>query len=445
MQSPDEANGQPEQARTLEAIRRRQNDRKTAVVPTEYARAPTYRNPPGATALKILHAMIDHAGASIDDHTTWHEMPLRNVIGTANLRHLGAQDADEHLSELNALQLSYWLFDVQRRKTIVSRGVVVERAEIHLPEDRGNEAVTIRWRFGSIFTEIARSSHFYTLLANNVIWSLRSRYAIALFHHISGLSGQRHRSVRFTVPELRDVLGVVPKKLQRFKDLNARALKPALDQINACEYARWTLKATIHKRARKVHAVEISWTPRKEEAQQELVLDDDEQASTATPATAKPPPFPADGRIVGTAWGQAARAHAPGHDPDRVGHDFARWIRNKGGRLDAPEITASFETFAKGYDAVQGRNQPAPADWDGPAERTRSPYSDFPRNGLIRDTVFAGLVATHAPAVDPDTIGQAFAERLRGVGVPFEAPDTVSHEEDFARFCQAWPHDRTPA
>ena len=445
MKSTDEASGQPRQPRTLEAIRRRQNDRANAIVPTEYARAPTYRNPPGATALKILHAMIDHAGASIDDHTTWHEMPLRSVIGVANLRHLSAQDADEHLSELNALQLSYWVFDVQRRKTIVSRGVVVERAEIHIPEDRASEAVIIRWRFGSIFTEIARSSHFYTLLANNVIWSLRSRYAIALFHHISGLSGQRNRSVRLTIPELRDVLGVVPKKLQSFKDLNARALKPAIDQINDCEYARWTLNATIHKRARKVHAVEIAWTPRNAEAQQEFVLDDEEQVAAATPQPAEPPPFPADGRIADTAWGQAARAHAPGHDPDRVGHDFSRWIRNKGGRLDAPEITASFETFAKGYDAVQGRNQPAPAGWDGPAERERSPYSDFPRNGMIRDTVFAGLLATHAPAADQDTIGKGFAERLRRVGVPFETPDAVSHEEDFASFCQAWQRDRTPA
>ena len=139
--------------------------------------------------------------------------------------------------------------------------------------------------------------------------------------------------------------------------------------------------------------------------------------------------------------GQAARAHAPGHDPDRVGHDFARWIRNKGGRLDAPEITASFETFAKGYDAVQGRSQQAPVGWDGPAERERSPYSDFPR---IRDTLFAGLVSTHAPAADPDTIGQAFAVHLRGVGVPFELPDAVSHEEDVVSFCQTWQRARTP-
>ena len=421
---------------TLEIARRREKDPDTTVVPTEYARAPTYQNPPGATALKVLHAMIDHAGAAIDDHTTWHEMSLRNVIDTAQLRHLSAEEADEHLGELNALQLSYWVFDVQRRSTIVSRGVVVERAEIHIPEDRANQAVVVRWRFGSIFTEIARSSHFWTLLQNNVIWTLRSRYAIALFHHISACSGQRIRTVQLTIPELRDVLGVIPKRLSTFKDLNSRALKPAIDQINACEYGRWTLSVEVSKRNRKVHTVDISWAPRKPDPQGELPLNGAADATTAETHAA--PAFPANGQITDTAWEQTARVHAPGHAPDRIGRDFARWIQNKGTKLDAPAITASFETFAKGYDAVQRRQQPPQTGWDGRDEQERSAYSDFPADGKIRNTSFEKLAAAHAPGADPNAVGEAFAQRLRTTGVPFATPHSVSHEDDFVDFCKDW-------
>ena len=413
--------------RTIDIVRDRKQDRLTTVVPTEYARAPTYRNPPGAAALKILHALIEEAGESIAEPLAWHEMPLKKAINETKIRHLTAKDADHHLSELKDVQLSFWVFDVRNGKTIVSRGGVIDRAEIHIPRDR-TEPVTIRWIFGSMFTEIARTSNFYTLIDNNVVWSLRSRYAIALWQHLSALSGQRKRKARFTIQELRDVLGVPEGRLKTFSTFNKRALTRAINDINGCEYSRWDVQATAIKVHRKVTAIDISWQLRQPEKGQQLLDLRDDPDTLAV--------FPADGTVRGTAWEPVARKGAPESDPDQVGRDFARWIRNKNGRLAAPNIARSFRTFANGYESFRhptGVAAPEPT-------AGHSPLCSFPSDGKIRDTPFEQLAATHTPAgTDPDTIGRAYARRQGALSPALlNRPPHATHEADFIAFCRKW-------
>ena len=63
--------------RTADAADRYASAPNRTAVPTEYARAPTLENPAGATALKILYAMVDHAGPAIGrELNAWHEMPF---------------------------------------------------------------------------------------------------------------------------------------------------------------------------------------------------------------------------------------------------------------------------------------------------------------------------------------------------------------------------------
>ena len=367
-------------AKTLEAIRRTERNPDTTAVPTEYARAPTYKNPPGALALKILHAMINHAGVAIDDDTTWHEMSLRDAIREIAIGHLTTDEADAQLTEITGLQLSYWLYDVRSRETVVSRGVVVQHAEIRLPDEQDRRPVRIRWRFGSIFAQIARTSDFYTLLENKIIWGLRSRYAIALYQHISALSGQRNRSVTYTIDELRAVLGVLPHRLLAYKDLNTRAIKPAIEQINACTAARWRLTVELHKRRRSVRSVTIAWEPREEETQPELAFDapaapdsDATDTSASGPPPARAPAFPGAGSIKDTAWGEIAVELVQGYDADTVADDYRTWCRSSGIPLDKRGGKRRFRTFCAGYADNQSKPRKKPgkqADYgyDGPSQ-----------------------------------------------------------------------------
>ena len=369
-------------ARTLDVIRRSERDENTTVVPTEYARAPTYKNPPGAVALKILHAMIDHAAAAIDDDTHWHEMPLHDVIRKTDIGHLTAQEADHQLDEIVSLHLSYWRYDVQSRDTVVERGVVVQHAKIRLPDDRENRPVSVLWRFGSIFADIARTSDFYTLLDNNVIWTLRSRYAIALYQHITALSGQRKRSMTYTIDELRNVLGVLPNRLMAYKDLNTRAIKPAIEQINDCPAARWRLALTTQKRRRTIQDVTITWEPKEALIQPELPLEPATEsapdAAADTHAGTRRPPrssaFPATVSIKETRWGAIARELANGYDVEKVADDYRAWCGSSGIPLDKRGSERRFRTFCAGYAENQSkprakRNGQAEYGYDGPSQQ----------------------------------------------------------------------------
>ena len=429
----DRASQRASRNRTLQIdiVHDRQQDRSTTVLPTEYARAPTYRNPPGAAALKILHALIKQAGERIGEPLAWHEMPLRQAVSESKIRHLTAEEADRHLTELKDVQLSYWIFDVRHRKTIVARGGVIDRAEIHIPKDR-SQPVLIRWVFGSMFVDIARSSNFYTLIDNNAVWSFGSRYTISLFQYISALSGQRKRRARFTIAELRDMLGVSTGRLQRFPDLKARALNRAVSEINACEYSRWTVAAETIRVHRHPVAVEISWQLRQpREGQRLLDLHDDPETLAV---------FPSDGTVRGTAWEPVARKGAPASDPDDVGRDFARWIRKKKGQLAAPNIAKSFRTFASGYESFH-RQASGPAPEQG---TDRSPLCSFPADGRIRGTTFEAIATRHAPTgSDPDSIGEAYARQQSALSPSLlNRPAGVSHEAEFTAFCQEWQNVR---
>ena len=445
-------------ARALDAIRRSGKMDGTTAVPTGYARAPTYKNPPGAVPLKILHAMIDHAGSDIQDDSVWHEMLLRDAIQKTSIHHISAEQADQYLDELEALRLSFWRYDVQTKSTVIERGVVVQHAKVHLPD--GNKAqATIRLRFGSIFCELARTSDFYTLLQNNVIWALRSRYAIALYQHISALSGQRYPKVIYTIDELRNVLGVIEGRLRTYKDLHSRAIKPAVDQVNSCPTVPWRVSYKAMRRGRAIHKVVLEWKPKEVNAQEAFPFDldaaDDAKAVAqrsleASPRTngvrqlgRQPDTFPEEGSIAATRWEAIATEHAKPYDADRVANDYRTWCENAGIPLDKRGGAQRFTTFCAGYAENQSKSGAKKRNGAGPTFReireNDAPFGRFPESGNIQGTEFEALAAEHAPGEDPDSIGRDYADRLRRIGLRFVPPHGITHEDDFVKFCRQTP------
>lgn len=188
-----------------------------------------------------------------------------------------------------------------------------------------------------------------------------------------------------------------------------------------------------------VSAIRISWTPTKRSPQQALDLSADPFAR-----------FPQSGRIAGTPWELIVREQAPGKDPDFVGAEYASWcIRNKIPLGDAG-IKSRFTTFCGGMDnppASRGKRATHESWETDPEAHEISPYSEFPRNGLISNTVFADLVGEHAAAgSDPDEIGPAYVEYLNILSPKLlERPRGIPHESDFTEFCKGWTPARPAA
>lgn len=82
-----------------------------------------------------------------------------------------------------------------------------------------------------------------------------------LFQHITSLINLQFINEKtFSIPELRALLGVTEGKLEAFGHLNARAIQPAIEEIN--HLSRFTLKATPKKIGRTVVGITISWAQR---------------------------------------------------------------------------------------------------------------------------------------------------------------------------------------
>lgn len=103
------------------------------------------------------------------------------------------------------------------------------------------------------------------------MFHLRGRYSVLLFQIIVNLPDPEHVTHRnFTIPELRNFLGIEKGKLTGFSQINRSAIQPALAQIN--QISRFTLTATGEKIGRTVVTVEIAWElkPDPTEAKREL-------------------------------------------------------------------------------------------------------------------------------------------------------------------------------
>ena len=428
--------------KTIRATRRNR-DPDQVVVPTEYARAPTYENPPSATALKLLFEMIAHAGPAIDNPDTWHEMPMAMIRPLRGFRHLTAELLDAHLGELVTYQVRYWIYDTTTQTTDMLRGGVIREGSTRVPGNAGLKPIgaprSIRWQFGRMFCEIAHTSDFWTMIDRTVIRTFKSRYSIALYQHICARRGLRKRSISLTPEELRAMLGVKPKRLTAFKDLHAQAVKPAVAEIAA--HSPFTVTTKLHKRHRAVETVDFTW-------------DDDklQPSPTVTPTmeATQPPPtppadaFPATGSIAGTHWAVTARELARNHEPDRLADDYREWHQRDDIPFDKSGTRKRWKSFCREYEKRQSHPRRQPArdhGYDQLPVGAISAFHAFPETGVIRNTAFEALATEYAPNTDPDTIGTAYRDRQQQTGAPLKPRSAaITHEQDFIVFCREWPN-----
>ena len=330
---------------TIKVIADRADDESVTVVPQE-TNAPELRveNPPGVLGLKLLHLMHAEAGVSLAEDIE-HRLPQAEVRRLAGIRNLSRREIRRVLKEIVALQISYERFDADGHGE-VRIGVMVQEAQARI--DAGGVA-EIAWRFGSLFRACAAWSDRWALIDRSTLFRMRSRYAIALFEHLSGLSWRTYRSERLEVEELRRVLGVPEGRLRSFADLRVRALDPAVREIT--ELSRFDVDYELRRSGRRggpIAGITLRWDLKQEvkPAQSELELPPPANTGNRTR-------FPRDGRVRwDDYWEPLARDHGQGRDVDRLGENFVGFCERRGIPLDAKTITRAFIGFCRAQDPV---------------------------------------------------------------------------------------------
>lgn len=117
---------------------------------------------------------------------------------------------------------------------------------------------TFTYTFDRRLVELLADSKVFGKLDIQTMMAFSTRYALALYEAIARRSRlQFVFSEIFSLEAFRDILGVGNGKLTSFSNLNNRAIRPAVSEVNA--YATFGVKIIPQKTGRKVTSVKLGW------------------------------------------------------------------------------------------------------------------------------------------------------------------------------------------
>lgn len=91
-----------------------------------------------------------------------------------------------------------------------------------------------------------------------VMAAFNSKYALALYEHVSRRVNLRHKfSEEYTVEQFREILDVQPGQLKAFGNLKQRAIAPALKEVNL--WAPFRLTIAYKKTGQRVSKITLHW------------------------------------------------------------------------------------------------------------------------------------------------------------------------------------------
>ena len=313
------------------------------------------KHAPSLQALKLMHMMIAKAGGRMADDVQ-HDMRLSDLKQIDGMRNHTRLSVVPLFEELSAAILT--VNDAEKMTTTI--GGLLDEATVNYRHELTGD-VLISWTFRTTFKRMARDSNHWAILDRQAVFHFGSKYFVLLFQHIASLQNLKHiTSKRFTVADLRAVLGVPEGHSARFSNFKQNIINPTIAEINS-DITRLHLTTTYHKVGRTVAEVEIAWKVKEDLTKVKAELDRSQvgrkaqQSGTAeTPVLA----FPEQGTIRDAQpWDRIARDNAPklegDHVPDllKLAQAFRKWCVEKSIRLDARSIEKTFTTWCKSYSA----------------------------------------------------------------------------------------------
>ena len=168
-------------------------------------------NTPRVFGLKLMHLMIGKAGGRMADDTT-HQMRLSEIKTISGMQNHTRQTLVPLFAELHAATL---IHDDTEKMRVTIGGLLDETTVDYRDEFSGD--ILITWGFGRTFRRMAQESNHWAILDRQAVFNLGSKYSVLLFQHISSMTSLKHiHSKRFTVAELRAVLGCQTKRCRAF-------------------------------------------------------------------------------------------------------------------------------------------------------------------------------------------------------------------------------------
>ncbi|SDZ57753.1 Initiator Replication protein [Jannaschia faecimaris] len=296
---------------------------------------------------RIYNLLLENAWDAIDK-------PVTHVVAKSLLR--GSHNANDRIGA----SIERLMSAIVKIEVVWDGEPAIERVQL-----LGGNIETLRsdglleYEIPARLRKIIGNSTIFARLQREVMFALTSKYALTLYEMVQKRGNLRWRSSeKFTLEELRGVLGVPRGKLGSWSNLKLRAIDPAVEEVNAL--SDYVVEIAPVKTGRRVTHVELRWWKKDGEGQgaagRELSFSKvgRKERLSGTSETVSPPlrPRPATlddrGTPLKTETYETARLRHPGYDIYYVEGAWRDWAKGKG-PADDPDraYLAFFRTFAE--------------------------------------------------------------------------------------------------
>lgn len=292
------------------------------------------------TDRRIYNQLLENAWDGIDK-------PVTHVIAKSELR--GSHNANDRLGE----SLERLMSAIVKVQVQWDGEDAIERVQL-----LGGNIETLRkdglleYEIPARLRKIIRNSTVFARLQREVMFALTSKYALTLYEMVQKRGNLKYRaSERFTLESLRGVLGVPKGKLTSWSNLNLRAIKPAVAEVNAL--SDYIVQIEPVKTGRRVTHVELRWWRKDRDgvdaAEREVSFSKVGRkarvAGEAEPVVSpKPRPAWLDGQgdALRTETYETARLRHPGFDIYFVESEWRNWSAGKDPAKDPDRAYLAF-------------------------------------------------------------------------------------------------------
>jgi len=200
-------------------------------------------------AAKLFCLLIQEAGVAVAD-AVQHRVPYSVLNETF---HKSRDALAEAVMELHSTVVSVKLVSRQGRAYTKSGPIL---SDVEREPDNLDDA-EVRFEFSPALRRVVADSTHWAAVSRRAVLSFESRYSLRLYLFLSLRANLRKVSEDVALDDLRAMLGVPARKLVSWQHLRARALDPAIAEIN--HLAGFHAAYMPIKRGRRVVGVRLAW------------------------------------------------------------------------------------------------------------------------------------------------------------------------------------------
>jgi len=194
---------------------------------------------------RIFNELIANAWESIEEDK-------EHVISKMSLK--GSMKGNERIEDTIKKLMSA----IVETKMTINGQPATERIQLlGYNKSMSNNNGLLYYRFPDELRRLIANSNVWAKIERDVMFAFTSKYSLSLYEMVQKRRNLRMQREKFSVEEIRNLLGVPKNKLKLFGDLNKYAFKKAVEEVNAL--SDMEVRLVPLKRGRQVTDIEMWW------------------------------------------------------------------------------------------------------------------------------------------------------------------------------------------